>query len=351
MTTAATFAMLGGDSLTATRIVRALYAYHHNIWNSRNLGGAFGVLDDDTFSVSHLLRARNLGSYVDFLESKNVCQEISSRHPVHRMALETSPESTEASRLYDMLVQAITEDKLLIALALIEAGATPNLKQENKYRMSNTRGLQERKKTFHSTPLHLACLKGQYRLARVLLEHGAKYNIPDASGNFPIHLVAAGRSTGEGYSEKEDMQRLECMQLLLKVGAPLTMKDGSRQTAIHCAARSGYIKVLSFLLDRWKRDFIECDPLKNAGSLEWRDRWYRTPVHWAILNGQIDALRVLLENGCSPTPVMPKKNRSSSAALETPQEMCDRLNAGGSPARVAITILLEDAKVLSNGLN
>jgi acyl-coenzyme A synthetase/AMP-(fatty) acid ligase len=353
MTTSATFAMLGGDSLAATRIVRALYAYHHNIWNSRNLGGAFGVLDDDTFSVSHLLRARNLGSYVDFLQSKNVClrEELSSRYPAQRMVLDTSPVSTEASHLYDIILQAITEDKLLIALALIEAGATPNLKQENRYRISNTRGLQERKKAFHSTPLHLACLKGQYRLARVLLEHGAKYNIPDASGNFPIHLLAAGRSTGEAYSEKEDVQRLESMQLLLKVGAPLTMKDGSRQTAIHCSARSGHIKVLSFLLDRWKHDFIACDPLKHAGSLEWRDRWYRTPVHWAILNGQFDALRVLLENGCSPSPVMPKKNRSSSAALETPQEMCDRLYARGSPTGVAITTLLEDAKATSNGLS
>ena len=38
LTTTATFGMLGGDSLAATRVTRALYAYHHKVANSRFLG-------------------------------------------------------------------------------------------------------------------------------------------------------------------------------------------------------------------------------------------------------------------------------------------------------------------------
>ena len=67
LTTAATFAMLGGNSLAATLVCRALYSTHHNVPDSRHLGGQFGTLEGP-FAVAHLLRARNLGAYVDWLD-------------------------------------------------------------------------------------------------------------------------------------------------------------------------------------------------------------------------------------------------------------------------------------------
>ena len=45
VTTGADFAALGGDSLSALRVVRGLYALHHGVHNSRNLGGVFGSLE------------------------------------------------------------------------------------------------------------------------------------------------------------------------------------------------------------------------------------------------------------------------------------------------------------------
>ena len=54
LTTDANFAMLGGDSLTATRVVRTMYANHHGVPNSRHLGGAYGSLEG-AFAVSHLV--------------------------------------------------------------------------------------------------------------------------------------------------------------------------------------------------------------------------------------------------------------------------------------------------------
>lgn len=86
------------------------------------------------------------------------------------------------------------------------------------------------------------------------------------------------------------------------------------------------------------------DPIKFKDSLDWRDRWSRTPVHWAILNGRVDALKVLLDHGCSPTPVKPKKNARTSAALETPLEMCHRLYGADSLKGMEITRLLENAR-------
>eukprot|EP00977_Amphora_coffeiformis_P016939 scaffold5364_cov164-Amphora_coffeaeformis.AAC.37 len=354
LTTSATFAMLGGDSLTATRVVRALYAHHYNVFNGRELGGAHGILDDDVFSVRHLLRANNLGEYVDLLQRNNVCcnpaplgDPNSPTRPNNGSSVnqEKAEEGQEDTYMYDALVRAITQNKTQLALALLDAGAPTNLgdQRKRKYRISNTRGLQERKTIFHTTPLHLSCLKGHPKLVHALLLKTAKFNTPDAAGMFPLHLAAAGGIHGDEYNEEEDWRRLECVKLLLASGAPIQMKDGNKHTLLHCAARSGFNRVLEFALEHWKKDFIPSDPVKHKGSLDWRDRWSRTPVHWAILNGKINALRILLDHGCSSTPVKPKKNARTNAALETPQEMCDRIY-GDNPNGHAISKLLKEAQ-------
>lgn len=347
LTTSATFAMLGGDSLTATRVVRALYARHHDVFNSRQLGGVYGVLDDDTFSVRHLLQAPNLGEYVDFLQGNHVLQELQDSSSVVEestgvQSVQSNPAESAEGHLYDLLLQSTMQGKTLLALALVRAGSPPNNEDKRKYRLSNTRGLQERKTIFHSTPLHFSCLKGLPQLTRVLLLKGAKFNIPDAAGMFPIHLAASRDTKLEEYSEEEDLRRSECVQLLLEMGAPLPMKDGNKHSVLHCAARSGLKRLLRFVMERWKTDLIADDNEKYSGGQDWRDRWSRTPVHWAILNGHVDALQILLENGCSPSPVLPKKNARTSAALESPQDMCNRIY-GESPKGAAISKLLEDA--------
>ena len=345
LTASATFTMLGGDSLTATRVIRAIYAHHHNISDGRALGGAYGILDNDTFAVRHLLCSKNLGEYVDFLQKKNVCEQF---QPMGTVTLEKPSESPtgvtykqDGSQLYDTLIQAITRNQILLAIALVDAGAKPNVDTAKKYRISNTRGIQERKVVFHSTPLHLACLKGHPNLVRALLENGAKYNTPDAAGSFPLHLAAVGSNSDE-YCEEEDLRRLDCVKLLLNSGAPLQMKDGNKHTVIHSAARTGYVHILRYVMERWQRELIESGDKKYNGSFDWRDRWSRTAVHWAVLNGKVNALRVLLKSGCSATPIKPKKNARTNVALETPQEMCDRLY-GESQTGIEISELLKAA--------
>jgi ankyrin repeat protein len=137
------------------------------------------------------------------------------------------------------------------------------------------------------------------------------------------------------------LQRLKCVKLLLKAGVPLTMKDSSKQTVLHAAARSGqHFQLLRYVLQQWK-DVYATDPKRRDG-LEWRDRWFRTPVHWAVMNQRIEALVILLEMGCRPDPPNPKENRRSSAAIESPLEMCSRLY-GNSDIGVTITKILYDA--------
>ena len=328
LTTAVTLDMLGGDSLAATRVVRAIYAWHHQVDNTRYLGGEYGKFDG-LFDVVHLLRAKNLGEYVDMLERHGVGTHDSMRIAANTEGpadendnIETRAKEKPRSALYDALVQAITQGKSTIAIALLYAGADPNYGDHGSRLGKVSGGFYHRKFAFHSSPLHLACKQGDDRLVQHLLARGAKYKSPDAGGLYPLHLAA---SSMDGLPDEEG-RRLRCVQYLLDAGALLVMKDGNQQTVLHAAARSGHSSVLRHAMMTWKQTGTE--KLKRAWDqpyIDWMDRWYRTPVHWAILNGRIEALRTVLELGCNPAPFKPKASKKTSAAMEYPMELCDRL--------------------------
>ena len=71
------------------------------------------------------------------------------------------------------------------------------------------------------------------------------------------------------------------------------------------------------------------------------------PVHWAILNERIDALRILLDGGCSAFPPKPKtgvSKRTTSVIIESPLEMCTRLYGDDSDVGIEISQLLSNAE-------
>jgi hypothetical protein len=55
--------------------------------------------------------------------------------------------------------------------------------------------------------------------------------------------------------------------------------------------------------------------------LEQKDKWGRTPLFWAILNGHVDAAKLLLENGAMPTTLLKapaSMKRKTSHVMESP---------------------------------
>lgn len=86
--------------------------------------------------------------------------------------------------------------------------------------------------------------------------------------------------------------------------APLAAKDLNQQTVLHFAARSGRADTMALLLQRWcaDADVTSQGSRVYGGPLDWRDRWHRTPVHWAVLNGHAEALRALLAARAAPVP-------------------------------------------------
>lgn len=185
---------------------------------------------------------------------------------------------------------------------------------------------------------------------------GCKANVPNASGSFPIHL-ACSRLEDKVDSGEEDLNRLECVRLLLDSGrTPISIKDGHKQTILHSAARSGHCELLKYIMAQWK---IAAETIgikftshgNVAGSIyDWHDKWFRTPVHWAVLNGRTSALRILLDGGCSAFPPKPKSRvskRTTSVIIETPLEMCLRLydDAHGTGKEIEATLNLHETRI------
>lgn len=87
------------------------------------------------------------------------------------------------------------------------------------------------------TPLGVACAAGNWRLARFLIERGAR---PEIDGATPALLAAAG-------SDEDDAAGV---QLLLKHKAKVDACDARGRSALHEAAIAGNIEVARALLER-----------------------------------------------------------------------------------------------------
>ena len=354
VTTSSSFFILGGDSLAATRVTRGLYARHHNVNDSRNLGGGSGTLDGP-FAAKFLLQAKTLGEYCDFLDSHSAFSRVEQQQEVSTMKPSEhsvdSDDSKQPDTLFESLIESITIGHTNISLALLDF-VDPNIQSTNA-RLGKITDRKQQRSLFKSSPIHLACIRGDPILVRSLLEKGCKANQPDASGAFPIHLACSHLEGSTADSTEEDLNRRECVRILLEAGTPIAIKDGNKQTILHSAARSAHIQLMKFILQEWKVASNAPNGIKfkshgKLGSIyDWHDRWYRTPVHWAILNKRIETLRVLLDGGCSASPPKPKQGvskRSTSALVETPMEMCERLYGGNDEIGKEIRRLLQNAE-------
>jgi ankyrin repeat protein len=124
------------------------------------------------------------------------------------------------------------------------------------------------------SPLGSACACGNWRLARFLLERGAR---PEPAGGQPALLAAAG-------SEEDDAAGV---QLLLRHKAKANARDARGRSALHEAAAAGHAGI--------------CQALLDAGAdVEARDGEGRTPLLDAARTGAAEALDVLLAAKADP---------------------------------------------------
>ncbi|TXI48196.1 MAG: hypothetical protein E6Q50_11475 [Lysobacter sp.] len=120
-----------------------------------------------------------------------------------------------------------------------------------------------------ASPLAVACTAGNWRLARFLLERGAK---PEPVGGVPTLHAAAG-------GDEDDPAGV---QLLLKHKAKADARDPRGRSALHEAAYAGHVEIVGILL--------------GAGAdVQARDHEQRTPFLEAARGAQSAAARALAE--------------------------------------------------------
>ncbi len=184
-----------------------------------------------------------------------------------------------------------------------------------------------------STPLLYAVLTGQRNIVDALLRAGAAVNAANRYGVAPLalaaengdatlieRLLAAGASAKSTSRGGESVLMLasrnespEAVRVLLAHGAdPNLAEPGKHQTALMWAAASNNVKVMQVLLAagadvRARSDEFNDRPVQGGSAAnDWLPRAvnetvYRfTPLLFAVLNGHIDATKVLLDAGADP---------------------------------------------------
>jgi ankyrin repeat protein len=160
------------------------------------------------------------------------------------------------------------------------------------------------------TPLHWAVHLGYKDAAGLLLDKGAEINARDNLGGTPLHLAA-----GSGYTN--------VVKLLLDKDAEVNAKNLADATPLYMAYRNRHVTVVEVLRKHggtgeadWsligianQSDLIQAaakagdivkisDMLKEDPTLVFaRDKFGKTPLHWAANMGYKDEAELLLDGG------------------------------------------------------
>jgi ankyrin repeat protein len=211
------------------------------------------------------------------------------RAALARQADVNAPEADGMTALH----WAARRDDLAIGQALVAAGANPN---------AATR--------YGITPLALAATNGSARFIELLLKAHADVNAASPEGETP--LMIAGR-----------VGRVEPIKLLVAGGAHVNDREKwKQQTALMWAAGEGHGEAIAVLVE-------------NGAELKARSKAGFTPLLFAVRNGHLDAVKLLLGLGADP-------NDKVQNAAPTPDRY-GRPSAGGDPPTSALGMAVINA--------
>lgn len=198
------------------------------------------------------------------------------------------------------LMYCVLADRLDCAEVLLKAGAAIN-------------------KTDHSqrTALHLAAQKGNVRFMKLLLSRHADWRLKDLEEMTPLHLASRHSSSkplslllkhmapGEVDTQDRNKQTAlhwsafynhpEHVKLLIKHDSNIGIPDSEGKIPLHWAAHNKHPNAT-----RTVRCILEAAPTESL--LNWQDYEGRTPLHFAVADGNEAVVEVLTSyEGCSVT--------------------------------------------------
>jgi hemoglobin len=145
-----------------------------------------------------------------------------------------------------------------------------------------------------STLLHFACGAGSFEVVALLLRLGTDPNMEDRGAHTPLYSVANECASETGP---------ELVRELVRAGAEVNACGGvTRATALHMAARRGYVRTVGALLD--------C-----GAAMEAKDSKGDTPLQRAINCRRDMVAQLLLERGASMT-AKPRASRLPAKARQ-----------------------------------
>ncbi|NXH15412.1 INVS protein, partial [Bucco capensis] len=198
------------------------------------------------------------------------------------------------------LMYCVLADRLDCAEALLKSGADVNRADRSQ-----------------RTALHLAAQKGNYRFMKLLLARRGNWMQKDLEDMTPLHLTTRHKSP-------------KCLALLLKYMAPgeVDTQDRNKQTALHWSAYYNNPEHVKLLIKHdsnigipdiegkiplhWAANnkdpsaihtvkcILEAAPTESL--LNWQDYEGRTPLHFAVADGNVAVVDVLTSyEGCNVT--------------------------------------------------
>nr|XP_020462790.1 inversin isoform X2 [Monopterus albus] len=198
------------------------------------------------------------------------------------------------------LMYCVLADRLDCAEILLKAGASVN-KADHSQR----------------TALHLAAQKGNVRFLKLLLSRRANWLQKDLEGMTPLHLATRHPSPkalalllkhiGPGEVDTQDKNkqtalhwsafynRPEHVRLLIKHDSNIGIPDSEGKIPLHWAAHSQEPSATQTV-----RCILEAAPTESL--LNWQDYEGRTPLHFAVADGNEAVVEVLTSyQGCNVT--------------------------------------------------
>ncbi|CAD2218810.1 peptide synthase SimD6 (ISS) [Angomonas deanei] len=266
------FFFLGGDSLGALKLTRDVFL---------RLGGREGDIDQHgglptPFQPSLLLSRPELGDYTRALKSalSDWLEKGESMDAEMRAHWETY-QNTETENV-DFSDAVEGEGHTSLFLRLVSSGYVRLAELFLNHNLANVDGDYTRSHRC-VTPLHVAVSIDDATRATpmvsFLLEKGAKVSAVTKDGVSPAHLAAATSAP-------------VLSLLILHSGGDASVlhcRDKRQQSLLHFAARQGNVEGVRLLLYDYKADITI------------RDKWQRTPAHWAVLNQQWEVLTVMAD--------------------------------------------------------
>ncbi|XP_059145882.1 ankycorbin-like [Physella acuta] len=165
-----------------------------------------------------------------------------------------------------------------------------------------------------ASPVIVACQNGNIAQLRMLVEAGAPVANKDRFRRCALHHCAENTDTS-------------CAEYILKsIPSLLTSADDEGLTPLHMAVIAGNIPLIKLLL-------------KRGANLKAVDNEKHTMTHWATVCGHSDVLNVLLENGAElNTPdkhhaypihyaaqMMARKNKDDDSSNSPPDDACQQI--------------------------